>query len=116
MKTAHRKASQHKRKWVADPGSIYKVMAKTQPFTPEELLRLELPIRVSYEALRTGHGTERDWSDIVAAINVSIMRSRDINPLCEQTAEAASDALMRMWHRAKRTGRWGFDGICDTDR
>ena len=110
MKTAHRNAHRKKRKYAADPASIYKLMNKLQLFTPEELLNLELPIRVSFEALRTGQGTERDWSDLVAAINTTIIRSRDIDPLCEQTAGAASDALVRMWHRAQTTGRWVFDG------
>lgn len=110
MNTAQRIASRQKRKYVADPASIFKVMNKLQPFTPAELLQLELPIRVSFEALRTGQGTERDWSDIVAAINTTIIRSRDIDPQCEQVAGAASEALVRMWHRAQSTGRWGFDG------
>ena len=110
MNTAQRIASRQKRKYAADPASIYKLMNKLQPFTPAELVALELPIRVSFEALRTGHGTERDWSDLAAAINVTIIRSRAIDPLCEQTANAASDALVRMWHRAQSTGRWGFDG------
>ena len=110
MKSKHRAASHAKRRWQSDPGAIYKLMNKLQPFTPAELLQLELPIRVSFEALRTGSGTERDWSDLAAAINVTIIRSRAIDPLCEQTANAASDALVRMWHRAQSTGRWGFDG------
>jgi len=110
MKSKHRNASRAKRRYQADPTSIYKLMNKLQPFTPAELLQLELPIRVSFEALRTGAGTERDWSDIVAAINTTIIRSRDIDPLCEYTAGQASDALVRMWHRAQTSGRWVFDG------
>ena len=110
MKTTHRRASAAKRKYQADPSSIYRLMNKLQPFSPQELVSLTLPIRVSFEALRTGQGTERDWSDLAAAINATVIRSQDVDPLCEQTAGAASDALMRMWSRAQRTGKWGFDG------
>jgi len=106
----HKQHISPKRRYQADPGAMNKLFAKIQPFTSEELLRLELPIRIAFESLRTGKGGERDWSDIAAAINVTIIRSRDIDPLCEQTANAASDALVRMWHRAQMTGRWVFDG------
>ncbi len=110
MKTAHRNASHAKRKYMADPASIYKLMNKLQPFTPEELLQLELPIRISFESIKTGKGTERDFHDIAAAINVAMVRSESIDPLCESAAIAARDALMRTWHRFERTGRLGFDG------
>ncbi len=106
MKTA----SHARRKYQADPGSIYKLMAKLQPFTPEELMRLELPIRISFEAIKTGKGAEQDFHDIAAAINGAMVRSEAIDPLCEATAIAARDALMRTWHRFERTGRLGFDG------
>jgi len=90
--------------------ATFKVINKLEPFTPGELLRLELPIRLAFDALKTGKGTEQDWSDLAAATNVTIIRSRDIDPLCEQTANDASDALVRMYQRAQRTGAWGFDG------
>lgn len=99
-----------KRRVQADPASIYKVLNRLQPFNAAELLKLELPLRLSFEALRTGTGTESDWSDIAAAINVVVMRSRDIGWQCEQPAGEASDALVRMYQRAQTTGRWAFDG------
>ena len=106
MKTA----SHARRKYQADPSSIYKLMNKLQPFTPEELLQLELPIRISFESIKTGSGTERDFHDIAAAINTAIVRSKSVDPLCESVAIAARDALVRTWHRFERTGRIGFDG------
>jgi hypothetical protein len=110
MKTTHRYAAHAKRRIQADPGAFMRVINRLEPFSPSELMRLELPIRMSFQALKSGTGTERDFHDIAAAINVTIIRSRDIDPLCEQTATAASDAMMRMWDRNKTTGKWGFDG------
>lgn len=110
MNTAHRTQSHAKRRWAADPGSIYKLMSKIQPFTADELLRLELPIRMSFESLKAGSGTAQDFHDLAAAINTAMVRSEAVDPLCEVTAIAARDALMRVWHRHERTGRWGFDG------
>ena len=109
MNTAHRTASQHKHRH-ADPMAMYKTLRKIEPFTPEELLQLALPTRLSFQALRTGRGTESDFHDLCAAINTTMVRSEAVDPLCEQTAIAARDALMRCWHRHQRTGVWGFDG------
>jgi hypothetical protein len=109
MNTAHRTASQHKHRH-ADPMAMYKTLRKIEPFTPEELLQLALPIRLSFQALRTGQGTESDFHDLAAAINTTMVRSEAVSPLCEMTAIAARDALMRAWHRFERAGRLGFDG------
>ncbi len=110
VNTTHRHQSQAKRRWFADPMTMFKTVSKIEPFTAAELLRLELPIRLSFEAIRTGQGTENDFHDLAAAINTTMVRSEDVDPLCELTAVSARDALMRCWHRHERTGRWGFDG------
>jgi hypothetical protein len=110
MNSLQRQQSHGKRRYHADPTAMFKVMNKLTPFNDIELLRLELPIRLSFEALRTGHGTESDFHDLAAAINTAMVRSEAVDPLCEQTAIAARDALMRCWHRHQRTGVWGFDG------
>lgn len=110
MNTTHRAASHGKPRYQADPMAIFKVMNKLTPFNDIELLRLELPIRLAFEALRTGRGTESDFHDLCAAINTTMVRSESVDPLCEQTAIAARDALMRCWHRHQKTQRWGFDG------
>jgi len=110
MKTAHRKASQHKHRWQKDYSAFGRIIGLLEPFTPEELLRLELPIRMSFEALKSGKGVESDFHDIAAAINCTMVRSEEVDPMCEYTAIAARDALMRTWHRWEKTGKWGFDG------
>ena len=110
MNTQQRQQSHGKRRYNADPMAMFKCINKIEPFRPDELLRLELPIRLSFEALRTGQGTESDFADLCAAINTTMVRSEAIDPLCEQTAIAARDALMRCWRRHEATGRWGFDG------
>jgi len=99
-----------KRKYQADPGAAMRVINRLEPFSPSELMRLELPVRMSFQSLKSGTGTEQDFHDLAVVINVTIIRSREIDPLCERTADAASDALMRMWNRHQTTGKWGFDG------
>ena len=87
-----------------------RLIRQIEPFDAEELMRLELPIRMSFEALRSGAGSEQDFHDVAAAINATMVRSESVDELCVQTAIAARDALMRTWERHQRTGRWGFDG------
>jgi len=110
MKTKHRKASQHKQRWQKDYGVLGRVMRRLEPFSEEELARLLLPIRLSFDALRNGVGTEQDFLDVVAACNSASMRGAEVDPLCQQTAVAGLEALRRMWERHKRVGKWGFDG------
>jgi hypothetical protein len=110
MKTKHRTASQHKRRWQKDYSVFGRIIGLLEPFTPDELMRLELPIRISFEALKNGKGQESDFHDIAAAINCTLVRSEAVDPMCEYTAIAARDALMRTWHRWEKTGKWGFDG------
>jgi hypothetical protein len=117
MKTDHRSASHAKRRYQSDPASICRVMERIQPFTPDELLKLELPIRMAFEAIKTGRGTLQDISDIGVAINSAMVRAESLDPLCLQTAIAARDALLRCLHRHNATGKVGFDGpaIADVD-
>ena len=110
MKTKHRRASHAKRKWQADPLAMFKTINKLVLYTDDEMLRITMPIRLSFEKLRSGHGAESDFHELAAAVNSTLIRGEQIDPLCEHTAIAARDALMRCWHRFERTGRWGFDG------
>lgn len=99
-----------RRRWTKDPRAFQRVLNRLEPFTPDELLRLELPIRMSFAALREGNGTEQDFHDVVAALNATLVRSETIDPLCVATASQAINAMRRTWERHQRTGRWGFDG------
>lgn len=98
------------RRWKADPMAMFRVINRIEPFNTDELMRIELPIRMSFESLRSGKGTESDFHDLAAAINTTLVRSESIDPLCQQTAVCARDALMRCWDRYQHTGKWGFDG------
>lgn len=97
-------------RWPADNLSYLKAVSKIEPFSQGELMRLELPIRLSFDALKSGKGTEQDFHDLCAAINTAMVRSEEIDPRCEEVAIDARDALMRVHERFERVGQWGFDG------
>jgi len=110
MKSKHRKSSMHKRRWQADPQAIYRVMSKIQLFTEDEQIRLTNPGRLAFEKLRTGAAIEPDFHLLAACINVTLVLAEKIDPLAEQSALAARDAMLRCWQRYQRTGLLGFDG------
>jgi hypothetical protein len=110
MKTKHRKAAHTKRKYQADALSIYRVMSRIQPFTPDEVLRLSMPIRLSFESLRNGTGTHSDYKDLAIAINTSLIRAMEIDPIAEEMVKRAVEAMTRCAERFQRTGKYGFDG------
>jgi len=110
MRTAHRKASHQKRKFQADPSAIYKLMAKVQPFTGSERVSLSLPVRLAFEAIKSGKAVRDDFDTLAAMANICMVRSESVDPLCVETAQRGQDALMRCLRRHEATGRWGFDG------
>lgn len=119
MKSTHRAAAHAKRRnlarYTADPLSLMRVMNRIQPFTDAEQIQLNTPVRLAFEKLRTGAGTEGDFHTLAAAINVAMIRAETIDPMAEQTAIAARDALQRCWQRHATHGKWGFDGTALQD-
>ena len=101
-----RKQSRHQ----ADPSVIYRVMSKIQKFTQDEQVTLKLPVREAFERIKTGVSVEGDFHTLAAAVNVTMVRAESIDPLAEEVAIKAKDALMRTLRRHQSTGRWGFDG------
>jgi hypothetical protein len=110
MKTKHRNASKAKRKWQADPSTIYRTMGKFQDFTPEEKGQIVAPCRLAFERIRLGEGKSNDFICLSDACNVSMVRAEKISPLVESVCLVARDALLRCKSRFYKTGRWGFDG------
>lgn len=110
MKTTHRNAAQAKRKYQADPISIFRVLNRIQPFDQAELVKLETPVKLAFERIKAGTAVVEDARTIATAINVALIRSESIDPLCEQTCVAAQEAVIRTIERYNRAGRWGFDG------
>lgn len=93
-----------------DYGAIYRVMSRVQPFVPDELAQLNVPVMAAWERMRTGCAADHDFDTLASAVNICMVRGEEIDPLCVETAQRAQDALMRTMDRHKATGRWGFDG------
>ena len=60
MKTAHRKAAKHKRKWQKDPAAMGRVFARTQPYTQAEQAHLAIPAYDSLNRITSGQGEPKN--------------------------------------------------------
>lgn len=97
------------RRWRADPMAMFNVIRKIEPFTPDEVTRLALPVRLAYESIRSGMGSEPDFDVLAIAINDATIRSEAIDAVCVDACRMAQQALLGAKSRFQRTGRWGFD-------
>lgn len=102
-------------RWPANRFAYLNAINRVEPFSETELDSLVTPLRKSFEALKSGAAVERDFHDICAALNTTLVRSQKLRSLkahtrCVNESTAALDALDRVWARFQKTGRWGFDG------
>ena len=110
MNSAHRSASQAKRRYKADPHSIFRVLGRALPFTPDEQAQMNLPVMLALDAIAHGKGVEDDFHTLASAVNISMVCAEKIDPLVEKTCTDALDALRRMHSRQIKHGTWAFDG------
>ena len=99
----------------ADPFAYLRAIGGVQPFTSDEKTQLCLPVRMAYEALRTGKGDAGDFDTLAVVVNTCLIRAEQIAPELVARVIDAQDALMRIKDRANRTGRLGLDYQAMTD-
>jgi len=94
-----------------DPGAWLLAIGMQQPLTQDQRDDLGLAVHLAIERLRLGAPIEGDWHTLAAAVNVSmVLCERGVGPEYLPDIFAAQDALLRVWDRHGRTGKWGFDG------
>ncbi|TXH90320.1 MAG: hypothetical protein E6Q78_05090 [Rhodoferax sp.] len=109
MKTAHRRAAQHKRRWQKDPTAAFKLLGMAKPNEPGKLDTEHIECRVSFERLRDGGATEQDFDLVAHVLNSALVRAEQIDELLVETIKRGQDAMVRMKDRYLRGLRFGFD-------
>jgi len=109
MKTKHRKAAQHKRRWQKDPTAAFKLLGMAKPHEPGKLVREHIECRVSFERLRDGGADENDFDLVAHVLNSALVRAEQIDELLVETIKLGQDAMVRMKDRYLRGLRFGFD-------
>lgn len=114
MKTKHRNQAATKRlfrtQYQRDPGAIGRVFLGVRQIEPRQAAEIEMPIRLAFEDMRNGNGSDADFYALVSAINIAAARSHSISPECVAVCDAAMQGMQRAQDRHARIGRWGFDG------
>ena len=105
-----RKQGRHyKRQNLANP--LISVIVRQQPLDHEQVVDLGLSYRMPFEQMREGKGTEEHYNTLACVVNIG-------HVLCEygvlkewlECIEKAQLAMNRVLERAKKLGKWGFDG------
>lgn len=94
-----------------DPHAGLQAIAMQHRLDDVQQADLGVALRVNLEALRTGQANETAFHTLAAAINVSlVLCERDVGAEYLPAIKLAQEGLLRLWARAKQTGRWLFDG------
>lgn len=98
---------QTKRRWQKDPSAMYRVMSMQQPFTQNEQVKLNLPVREALQSFRDGTGTDVHWHTLAAITNVCLIRGESIGQEVVDVAKDGQEAILSVMERFNRTGKWG---------
>jgi hypothetical protein len=111
MNRAQRRSSKrhHTDRNKTRPCAALDVFARVSPFTPDEMARLSIPVRMSWSAMCDGTGDDEDFHTLAATANVCLICAEGISPEVVEAVKAAQTALMEMLGRNERTGKWGVD-------
>jgi hypothetical protein len=85
-------------------------LRNSQPTIPSEVARIMVLIRIAYEKLKTGHGTDADYDRVSAALNIALVRAESIGQPLVDAFKAAGEAMLECAHLHRRHGRFGFTG------
>jgi len=110
MKTAHRKAARHKRKWQADPAAMGRVFACTQPYTDAEQAQMALPARLAFQSIVQGKGEIGDLDTVAVTVNATLILSETVHQECVGVCLDAADAVIEAKNRWRKLQRLGFSG------
>ncbi len=109
MNSLHRTASRAKR-IPARPTAWFDAVVGSRPPPDEHATLVMNRVRSAFEALKNGTSDCAQFDRLAACINVGMIRSEEIDQLCEQTMAAAIEALGRVDAIYGRHRRYGFSG------
>lgn len=92
-----------------DKLSSLRLLNRRRPYSQAEIVSISTAIRTAFECMRAGQGSEADFHQLAAAVNIALVCGEG-NALCEEICQDAQEALMRVLDRKAKTQRWGLDG------
>ena len=107
---AQKRQHTDRNKTVGHCASIFKVMARTQPYTVSEQAQLQIPVYAALGAMKSGAATSDDMGTLCIVCNACMILGEKISEECVALAKTAMHALARSEQRLLDTGHYGLDG------
>lgn len=104
-----RKATKRKYR-PADPTSWAYRIASHWPMDQAYATKIMVQLRTAYQRMREGNGTDEDFDQIAAAMNVGLMRAEKIGQPVVDGINAGLQALTAADRRKGAHGTYGFSG------
>lgn len=82
----------------------------SQPTDPVQVQRIMNLIRIAYERLKSGHGTEADFDRVGAALNIGLIRAESIGQPLVEAFKSAGAAMLECVTLYRKHGKFGFTG------
>ena len=95
---------------IANTESPLATIYNSRPSEPAEVSRVMVDVRMCYERLKSGAGTEQDYRVVIFAVNIGMIRAEAIDTELVSYFLAAGEALMECGRLHARHDRYGFTG------
>lgn len=87
------------------------VLDRRTPMDKGQTTSLGIAYYVAFDEMLHGRGTEEHWSTVVCALNIALVIAETGPGLISiGTIKSALDGAVRARDRARKVGKWGFDG------
>ena len=92
------------------PNWLHTIVASRDDTSPKHALEISNKIRVAYQLLRDGQGTDEHFDRVAAALNVGMIRAEAIGQPVVAGIVKGMEALMDADRLNGSHGRYGFSG------
>ncbi len=119
MNRAQRRASAFKRtkrdRNAVEPSSVLRPILMCRQFNDEEASILAVEVRMAWQRLTHGDGTQDDFDLLANSSNVALIRAEEIDALAVEVVLRAQTAIIAMKERYQRVGKFGADAVALAD-
>lgn len=109
------KRTQRDRNAQVEPSSVLRPILMCRQFNDEEASILAVEVRMAWQRLTHGDGTQDDFDLLDNSSNVALIRAEGIDALAVEVVLRAQTAIIAMKQRYERIGKFGADAAALQD-
>ena len=98
-----------------EPSSVLRPILMCRQFDAEESAILAVEVRMAWQRLTHGDGTQDDFDLLANSSNVALIRAEQIDAMAVEVVLRAQTAIIGMKERYQRVGRFGADAVALAD-